>query len=187
MPSGKCLEVLALFCLSCFNQLPLQNSVSSLQQSVDTLLKRPRPDPAAATTSAPTRIVTVNDSRIDACPPAKRHKSNSTSTPAPVAAIKTAAPRSHGQRSLFAMGSKLGHTRGDGRTVWLTEAATRPSELRHKCPFQGCGLAFKRSCELANHRKDHKGTFMATPLASMQALQAEMNGAQLKAAREVHH
>ena len=84
------------------------------------------------------------------------------------------------------MGVKVGHTRRDGRTVWLTEAATRPSELRHKCPFQGCGLAFKRSCELANHRKGHSGTFMSTPLTSMAAVQAEMSGAQLKAAREVH-
>ena len=53
---------------------PLHNSISSLQQSVDTLLKRPRTDPAAVTTSAPTRIITVNDSRVDVCPPAKRHK-----------------------------------------------------------------------------------------------------------------
>ena len=41
---------------------PLQNSISRLQQSVDTLLKRPRSDPAAATTSAPT-----NGSRPSRC------------------------------------------------------------------------------------------------------------------------
>ena len=165
---------------------PLQNSISSLQQSVDTLLKRPQPDSDAAPTSAPTttRLVTVNDSRIDACPPAKRHKTSSLASSS-ITLVEPATPRAAGQPSLFAMGVKVGHTRGDGRTVWLTEAATRPSELRHKCQFKGCGLALKRPCELANHRKSHQGALMAIPLPSMACVQAQMNDAQLKASRDI--
>jgi hypothetical protein len=163
---------------------PLQTSINSLQQSVDTLLKRPVD---SSTTIAPTtRVCSVNDSRVDVCPPTKRYKSNSTSSSALVAAVEPAAPRPVGQRSLFSMGVKVGQTRADGRTIWLTEAATRPTDLRHKCPYRGCDQAFRRPCELSNHVKGHKGTFMATPLASMQALQTEMNAAQLRAAREVH-
>ena len=165
---------------------PLQNSISSLQQSVDTLLKRPQPDSDAATTSAPTttRLVTVNDSRVDPCPPAKRHKTSSLASSS-ITLVELAAPRAAGQQSLFTMGVKVGHTRGDDRTVWLTETATRPTELRHKCPHRGCGLAFKRPCELANHRKSHQRTFTAIPLPSMACVQAQMNDAQLKAARDI--
>ena len=79
---------------------PLHNSISSLQQSVDALLKRPRissNDLESSTTSAPTRIITVNDSRVDVCPPTKRHEQE---PPALVAAIEPAAPRSDGQISL---------------------------------------------------------------------------------------
>ena len=77
---------------------PLQNSISSLQQSVDTLLKRPQPDSDAAPTSAPTttRLVTVNDSRIDACPPAKRHKTSSLASSS-ITLVEPATPRAAGQ------------------------------------------------------------------------------------------